>query len=81
MNLDKKSFGAMPDGRSVEHYTLTNKNGIRICVITYGATVTEVSTHDKNGTMENIVLGFDSLDEYREKSPFFGFPVASRSNW
>ena len=70
--VKKEAFGTMPDGRTVELYTLTNTHGIEIRVMTYGAIIVSVSTPDKGGHFAVITLGFDTLDRYLDKNPFFG---------
>jgi aldose 1-epimerase len=51
-------------GQKVYQYTLVNKRGMTIKVITYGASITDVITADRNGKMGNVVFGFDSLSSY-----------------
>ena len=53
-------FGKTADGTPVESYTLTNKNGVTVKVMTLGATITEINVPDKAGKIANVVLGFDS---------------------
>ncbi|WP_066174929.1 aldose epimerase family protein [Bacillus marinisedimentorum] len=71
MKITKRPFGEL-DGTSVEAYTLTNDNGIELTFITYGGTITRIVTPDRDGKMENIVLGFDTLEEYVQHTHFFG---------
>lgn len=78
--ITKKSFGKLPDGSEVVQYTVTNKNGIEMNVINYGAIITTLKTPDKNGVMEDIVLGFDSLKGYLHGSPFIGAVVGRYGN-
>jgi aldose 1-epimerase len=52
------------DGKAVSLYTLTNANGMVVKITNYGGTVTSIMTPDRKGKFENIVLGFDSLDQY-----------------
>ncbi|MCI0392075.1 MAG: galactose mutarotase [Acidobacteria bacterium] len=70
--LKKEVFGKTADGQSVELYTLTNANGLEARIITYGGIVVSLKTPDRKGQMDDIVLGFDSLDEYLKGHPFFG---------
>jgi aldose 1-epimerase len=51
-------------GKEVKLFTMTNKNGMTIKVTNYGATLTYVSVPDRNGTFGNVVIGFDSLNNY-----------------
>ncbi|HEY9006823.1 MAG TPA: aldose epimerase family protein [Ohtaekwangia sp.] len=79
-SVTQAPFGKLPDGQEVSIYTLKNKNGIEMQVINYGAIVTSLKTPDKNGTLEDIVLGFDSLSTYLKGSPFFGAIVGRYGN-
>jgi aldose 1-epimerase len=72
MSVSKTKFGEMPDGTVVSKFTLSNANGMRVGILDYGGTVKEIYAPDRSGNFENVSLGFDSLDGYREKSPYFG---------
>ena len=72
MSVSKTKFGTMPDGTVVSKYTLSNANGMRVAILDYGGTVKEIFVPDRNGDLANVSLGFDNLDGYREKSPYFG---------
>jgi aldose 1-epimerase len=62
-------------------YTLTNQKGIEVRIMNYGGIVVSIKTPDRNGTMADIVLGFDSLDGYTANpSPFFGALVGRYAN-
>lgn len=76
----KKLFGRMQDGREVYQYTLTNSNQTEIRVINYGGIITSVKTPDKNGLIEDVVLGYDSLTEYIKEAPYFGAIVGRYAN-
>jgi aldose 1-epimerase len=65
-------FGKMPDGTEVKSFTLVNDKGMRAVLIEYGATLVSLDVPDRMGIAGDVVLGFNSLEEYREKSPYFG---------
>jgi aldose 1-epimerase len=67
-----KPFGKTADGQKVELYTLTNKNGLKVSLSTYGAMVVNLYTPDRSGKLADIALGFGSLNPYLTKSPYFG---------
>jgi aldose 1-epimerase len=77
--IEDKIWGEF-GGKVVRLFTLTNKNGMTIKVTNYGATLTYVSVPDKNGTFENVVLGFDSLKGYLGMNPLFGATVGRFAN-
>jgi aldose 1-epimerase len=77
----KSSFGTMPDGRAVELYTLTNSQGVKVTITTYGATVVSIVVPDKTGAMDDIALGFSSLEGFlQEGNPFFGSTIGRFGN-
>src|SRR3972149_6163539 len=81
MSINKESYDKTPDGAEVDLYTLTNANGIKVKIITYGATITDVEVPDRNGKFENINLFMDSLKDYTgTKNPFFGCTVGRYAN-
>src|SRR5450432_3540730 len=57
-------FGSTKDGQPVEIYTLTNAKGIEARIMTYGAILVSLKVPDSAGKLDDIVLGFDSLDGY-----------------
>ncbi|MFZ0684314.1 MAG: aldose epimerase family protein [Terriglobales bacterium] len=73
-------FGNLPDGTSVDLYTLKNTKGVTAKVITFGATLTELWLPDRSGKMADVVLGFDKLDGYLGNEPFFGATVGRVAN-
>jgi aldose 1-epimerase len=61
----------------MEQFTLANRNGIDVTILSYGAIVQSVLAPDRNGKLGNVVLGFHNLDDYLTRNPFFG-AVAGR---
>jgi aldose 1-epimerase len=78
--IEKSEFGKLPDGSRVTRYTLTNKNGVVARVLDYGAILTELDVPDRNGNKADIVLGFKDLNDYVERSPFFGATAGRYAN-
>jgi len=70
--IETEEFGTMDDGRSVELFTLTNKNGMEVSITNYGGIVTSIRVPDNDGNFEDVVLGFDDLEKYKAGHPFFG---------
>ena len=68
----ESQFGSMPDGARVSAFTLRNAKGMSVKLIPYGATITEINVPDKAGSITNVVLGANSLEQYLN-----GFPAAS----
>ena len=73
-------FGKLPDGREVHRYLLANKAGVRVEIIDYGATITSLRVPDRNGKMDDVVLGCDSLEGYVQGTAYFGAIVGRYGN-
>ena len=70
--IARSGFGKLPDGTTVEQYTLTNSHGAFCKIITYGGIITELQVPDKNGELGDVVVGFDNLEQYLAGHPYFG---------
>ncbi len=77
--ISKSPWGTLP-GTAIDLYTLTNKNGLEAKITNYGGIVVSLNTPDKNGKMEDVVLGFETLDAYVKDSPYFGCIVGRYGN-
>ncbi len=73
-------FGKLADGREVQVFTLTNTSGIEARIINYGGIVLSLNVPDRHGVMGDVVLGFDNLDDYLTKSPYFGCLIGRFGN-
>ena len=67
--LTEQEYGKMADGTVVKLFTLRNQQGMTVKLMSYGATITEVSVPDRKGAFTNVVLGTETLDAYLK-----GFP-------
>ncbi|MDD2381488.1 MAG: aldose epimerase family protein [Mariniphaga sp.] len=74
MSIKIENFGKLPDGRVVHLYTLTNKNNLEIKISSYGVNITCISMPDRHGNFENIVCGFDNLEDYLSENYLAGYP-------
>lgn len=78
--VTKQAFGKTPDGTAVDLYTLES-GGIEARIITYGGIVQSLLVPDRNGKTADVVLGFDTLDDYVAKnSPHFGATIGRYAN-
>jgi aldose 1-epimerase len=78
--LKKQPFGKTADGRDIDLYTLTNKNGVEVGIMTQGGTVVSIRVPDRNGKFGDVALGFDSLDGYLKGTSFLGVLVGRYGN-
>ncbi|MBM7693489.1 aldose 1-epimerase [Peribacillus deserti] len=74
MRVLKEKF-AEQNGQTVTAYTLVNDQGMEVTAIDYGCIITKIIVPERNGSFENVVLGFDTLEEYQQHSPYFGAVV------
>jgi len=80
MNIEKLSFGTTPEGKEVFKYTLKNHQGMEVDIITYGAIITAIRVPDSRNEPGDVVLGFDTLEEYLGDHPYFGAMVGRFCN-
>jgi len=78
--LTQEPFGSAPDGTPIDLVTLRNTNGIEVRIMTYGGTVVSLQTPDRDGTLDDIVLGFDAAEPYFTQSPYFGSIIGRYGN-
>src|ERR1700694_1926521 len=79
-NGNKNYYGTI-DKDTVYAYTIKNSRGLKAVISNYGGTLLELWTPDKSGTSGNVILGFDSLAGYLQKSnPYFGALVGRYAN-
>jgi aldose 1-epimerase len=80
MDKIKRVFGHTEDGREVYIFTLKNKNGLSAEITNYGGIVRSLTVPDRDGVMSDIVLGFESFEEYLGGHPYFGALVGRYAN-
>lgn len=78
-SISSVPFGSA-NGTPVLLYTLRNVRGMEAQIATYGGIVTGLTTPDRTGRFEDVVLGYDTLDEYRKESPYFGALIGRYGN-
>lgn len=78
--IEKRLFGYTQDNIPVDEYTLINANGLMMKVLTMGGIVRELWVPDKEGRFVDIVLGFDSLEEYEWNTGYVGTIVGRYAN-
>ena len=80
MNIEVKPFDQTPLGEKVDLYSLANSHGLKAEIMTYGAIVVSLQVPDRQGRMDDIVLGYGNLTEYLAKNPYFGAIVGRYGN-
>jgi aldose 1-epimerase len=80
MGIRKEPFGKTKDGKEVFLYTLVNAKNSTIKITNFGGIVTRLLVPDKSGKLDDVVLGFDSLDPYLSRHPYFGALIGRYGN-
>jgi len=78
--MQKQVFGKTEDGQSVDLYTLKNKNGVEARITNYGATLVSLRVPDREGKIDDVLLGYDTLEGYVQDKAYFGATVGRYSN-
>ncbi|MBQ9990850.1 MAG: galactose mutarotase [Lachnospiraceae bacterium] len=78
--MQTQGFGTTKDGQEAILYILENSRGMKAAVTNYGANLVRLMVPDKNGRVEDVVLGFDSVADYEKNPSFFGALIAPSAN-
>ena len=78
--VKKESFGKTASGQGIDLFTLTNAHGLEARIMSYGGIVLSLKVPDRNGHLDDIVLGFDSADGYATTSQYFGALIGRYAN-
>ncbi len=78
--LDPAKFETVVDGDSVKLYTLKGDKGMEVCITNYGGRVVSLMVPDKDGKLVDVVLGFDNIAQYMEKTTDYGSSVGRYAN-
>jgi aldose 1-epimerase len=79
-SITHETFGKTVANVPVERYILRNRHGMEARIATYGGIVTHLTAPDRNGQFADVVLGYDSLEEYSKSSPYFGALIGRYGN-
>ncbi len=79
MNISTRHFGTA-DGQDVSLYTLTNDHGFEVAITNYGGAVVSLKAPDRDGSLADVVLGFETLEEYVQNPRYFGGLIGRHAN-
>lgn len=80
MSITKRFFGKTADGTSVDVFTLKNSKGMSAEITNFGGIIVSLFIPDKEGKIDDVVLGYDNLESYEKKGPFFGAIIGRYAN-
>lgn len=79
--LNKNDFFKNIKGKETTIYVLKNRNGLVSEITNYGARIVSLWVPDNNGNFDDIVLGFDNIDDYiNAKEKYFGATIGRYGN-
>ena len=78
--LLQSKFQTEVDGKKTDLFTLRNKNHMEVCITNFGGRIVSVMVPDKDGQMRDVVLGFDSIQDYISKPSDFGASIGRYAN-
>ena len=77
-SIEKAEYATTTEGVKIEKYTLENTNGMKVEVITFGGIITSLTAPDKNGKYEDVVLSYNTPEDYFEGNPYFFGAIIGR---
>lgn len=80
MSIEKKPFGQLPTGEKVTCYTMTNGRGESVSLLNLGANIAALKVRGENGTMADVVTGFDTLEGYLKPHGCMGDTIGRYGN-
>ncbi len=78
--LNPDNFIAEKNGKATALYTLTNANGMEVCITNFGGRLVSVMVPDKDGKMTDVILGFDNVNDYMTVPSDFGASIGRYAN-
>lgn len=79
--MNKREFGILPNGRKAYLFDFENEQGLKMTVSNLGATLINLWVPDKNNQLQDVVLGYDQLQQYLNNTKtFFGASILRNAN-
>lgn len=79
VKMSREEFG-VTDGEQIYLFTLANDHGMEVKIINYGGIIVAVKIPDRQGKIDDVVLGHDTLEGYVNRSRYFGALVGRYAN-
>ena len=78
--LDPENFVSEVNGKPTSLFTIKNANGVEVCITNFGGRIVSIMVPDKNDSLRDVVLGFDSIADYINKPSDFGAAIGRYAN-
>jgi len=72
MEITSEPWGKTQDEQPVSLFTLKNEKGMTVRITNYGGIIVSLLVPDKDGKLDDVTLGYDTLAEYESNNPYFG---------
>ena len=80
MSVTVSEFGHLPSGEAVLRYTITNAHGASASILNYGATLQSLFVPNRKGEHVDVVLGYDTIEDYQKNFMFLGATIGRVAN-
>lgn len=80
MNINKNLYGNTKDGNPIDIFTLKNSKGVEVQILNLGGIVVSIKVPDRLGNFEDVVLGYDKLEDYFHNINNFGAIIGRYAN-
>ena len=78
--LKRADFQSEQQGKKTDLYTLTNINGMEVCVTNYGGRIVSIMVPDKDGKMRDVLIGYSNISDCASKPGDFGASIGRYAN-
>ncbi len=75
-----EDWGKTPDGAAIRRYTMTNRHGASVSILNLGATIASLRVPDREGRLEDVVLGYAKAEDYLRNGAFYGATIGRYGN-
>lgn len=77
--MDRKVFGTLPDGRTVEELTICG-GGLTASILTWGGVLRTLYVPAKDGSKVDVLLGMDTVEDYLKQDKYLGALIGRYAN-
>jgi len=78
--ITKHPYGKTPDGQPVDLFLLTNDKHMEVSITNYGGIIVSIRVPDRSGKVNDVVLGYDTVEEYAAGKSYFGATIGRYGN-
>lgn len=72
LSLDEAKFDTVVNDKAVKLFTIVNENGMSVSITNFGARIVQILVADKDGKLQDVVLGYDNIKQYADTATYGG---------